>query len=264
MRWICLLFIAVTGVACGFDREYTLYGALLQRYTDGGMVCYASMKCDCALLGQFLDEVSNLPQCEYCRWCEEDRAAFWINAYNALALHTVLKCYPILSIRQVGCLVQGILDRRMLCVFGMQLSFNQIERLALRAYFDARIHFALAPATLGGAALRCEPYVGWKLDCQLRDQADQFMAHRAKNYIEGCVCSVYVSPLFKWYQCDFDRDYGSIWAFIRPYFRAQLGVEVFEPCWQLHFSHYDWMLNDRCSCLGDAYAEVNVQWQMGD
>lgn len=262
MRWLCLLLIALCGVAHAFDREYSLYGMLLQRYTDGGMVCYASLKCDCAALAQFLEEVSSLPHCEFCQWCEEDRAAFLINAYNALALYTVLQCYPIWSIRQMGSLAQTIFDRRLLCIFGRHRSFHEIKCMAMRAYFDPRIHFALAPATLGGAALRGEPYIGRMLECQLEDQADQFMAHRAKNYLEGCVCSVYVSPLFKWYACDFIRQYGSVWTFIRPYFREQLGVEVYEPCWQLHYSHYDWMLNDRCSCLGDAYAEVNEQWEM--
>lgn len=264
MRWLWVVLVAVVSSVHAFDLTYRDYGEILQRYTDGGMVCYSALQCDCCALERFLQEVSAVQQCEYCTWSDEDRAAFLVNAYNALAMYTVLQCYPVWSIRQVGTIFQAIFDRRMLCILGRMRSFNEIERMAMREFFDPRLHFAFAPATLGGAALRSDPYIGEWLEAQLEDQTEQFMAHRAKNYLEGCVCSVYISPIFKWYECDFIKQYGSVWAFIRPYFRCQLGIEVFEPCWQLHYSRYEWGINDRCGCLGDAYAEINDQWQVDE
>jgi Protein of unknown function, DUF547 len=252
--WPLLLF------GNGFDREYNDYAAILQKYTDEGLVCYGALKCNLCPLQAFLQEAGAVDYADFFRWNQDDQAAFLINVYNAEAIYLVAPCYPIWSIRQRGTVFQNIFDVSVVCLFGRKMSLNQIRCMVSRVYRDARVYFALSPATLGGAALRSEPYIGSKLDEQLEEQTAQFMSHRAKNYLEKCVCSVYVSPIFMWYKCEFDRQYGSIWCFIRPYFREEWCTEVFCPCWELHCSRYDWAINDLCSCLGRAYAGENAEF----
>lgn len=262
MKRLLLLFSLVPLLLFGdgFDRTYGEWGAILHRYTCEGLVCYQELRCDLDSLENFLCEARGVRWDDFCRWGEEEQAAFLINVYNAQAAYMVACAYPIWSIRRLEIFFDTIFDRRVVCLFGRWMSLNEIEWLTFRLYRDVRIYFALSPATLGGAALRCEPYVGARLDEQLEDQTAQFMANRVKNYLEGCVCSVYVSPIFFWRRCSFECEYGSIWAFIRPYFRENWSTDPFPPCWQLRTSRYAWRINDLCSCLGRAYAGENEEY----
>jgi len=251
---ILLIFLLIPLSLSAFDLQYPEYGEILSEYTNEGLVCYRELKCDLCPLRSFLCEAAAVTREQYCSWSGEDRAAFLINLYNAQALYMVACNYPIWGICRLGTMMQSIFEMPTICLFGRRISMFQLECKLFDEYGDPRVFFALSPATLGGGPLRSEPYIGSELDDQLEDQAATFMRNRAKQYLEPCVCAVYISPIFYWQKSRFDCSYGSVWAFIRPYFREEWCTEVYPPCWRIRSSRYDWMLNDWCRCLGHAYA----------
>ena len=81
--------------------DHSPWDALLKKYVDdNGMVNYRSLKSnpkDMQALNRYLDSLSQAsPQAAASR---DAKLAFWINAYNAVTLHGILREYPTTSIR---------------------------------------------------------------------------------------------------------------------------------------------------------------------
>ena len=78
--------------------------------------------------------------------------AYWVNAYNAVTVQTVLAHWPVASIREIG---GGILSRgpwkdKRFPVAGTTLSLDDIEHGILRPIWqDPRIHYAVNCASVG-------------------------------------------------------------------------------------------------------------------
>jgi hypothetical protein len=202
------------------------------------------------------------------KWPEADPIAFWINAYNALTLKTIIDHYPIQSswwtsrfypknrIRQID----GVWDKLKFGVIGKEMTLDEIEHQVLRKKFhEPRIHMALVCAAMGCPPLRNEPYEGTKLDAQLGDQARKFLHNPAKFSINAGKRQVEVSPIFKWFGEDFVPAYGGSADFFRHSkkesaflnFIAQYAPEAdakyLRSGTDYSVSHkgYDWSLNEQ-------------------
>ena len=78
------------------DFSCDSYVAVLRRHVDDmGMVSYEALKESPADLHQFVRMLAELDPEVYEAWEEQDRIAFWINAYNALTLKVIIDHYPI-------------------------------------------------------------------------------------------------------------------------------------------------------------------------
>ena len=104
----------------------------------------------------------------------DEQIAFWLNAYNALVLRTVIDHYPIQghapayppkSIRQIP----GAFERLPHRVAGRTLTLDQIEQTVLPEFHDPRVYFALGRGAVGSGRLRSEAFVGGAA----RDAADR-------------------------------------------------------------------------------------------
>ena len=67
---------------------------MLDLYVRDGLVYYRAVKSDRAALDRFVDALDIAPQ-ELTGWSRPAQQAFWINAYNALVLRTIVDAYPI-------------------------------------------------------------------------------------------------------------------------------------------------------------------------
>src|SRR4029453_10640279 len=70
--------------------------ALLDTHVRDGLVYYKALQSDRARLTRYLASL-NAPAVTagYPKWSEDQKKAFWLNAYNALVLETVVSNYPI-------------------------------------------------------------------------------------------------------------------------------------------------------------------------
>src|SRR5688572_12997438 len=109
----------------------------------------------------------------------------------------------------------------------------------IRKYNEPRIHFALVCGALGCPELRREPYAPDKLNAQLADQGRKFVRDRSRNRVDANARALYLSPIFKWFAEDFERQSGSVFKFVQTY-RPDLP----DGQWKIRYTDYDWSLND--------------------
>jgi hypothetical protein len=225
----------------------------LQRFvTPQGGVRYAALKADPAPLDAFIASLATGSPDELARLPEADRIAFWINAYNAITLKTIIVNYPIhasglaalrypaSSIRQIS----GAWTNRRWAVLGATMSLEDIEHGTLRKQFrEPRVHMALVCAALGCPLLRDEPYGGARLDEQLDDQARRYLASPAGLQLSGGGRKVAVSSIFKWFASDFEAT-GGVRAFLSRYAPEAARAAVADPNVKLTYLDYDWTLNE--------------------
>ena len=105
------LAVAICAIAAPHAQEsdprLTGLDAILDPYVRDGEVYYRALKSDRGKLDAY---VSQLAGAQIDRMSNDERLAFWLNAYNALVLRTVIDHYPIqgrspdypkVSIRQI-------------------------------------------------------------------------------------------------------------------------------------------------------------------
>lgn len=247
-------FAATTGTTMNGQTLATeAYAATLRRFvTPDGRVRYAALKASPADLDAFLASIGTLDPTAQRRWTGEDRIAFWINAYNAITLKTIVNHYPIhrsglLSILFPENSIRQIPDAwsaRSWPVMGERRSLDDIEHEVLRKQFqEPRVHMALVCAAVGCPPLRDEPYSGPRLDDQLDDQARRYLAGPAGSRVLDGGRVVAVSAIFQWFAADFDT-VGGVRAFLSRYAPPETVARLGTNSVRMLFLDYDWTLNE--------------------
>lgn len=165
----------------------------------------------------------------------QEQLAFYINAYNILALKMVVDHWPTQSIKDVGSLFSPVWDKPAGELGGKTVSLDEVEHKILRKLGEPRIHMAIVCASVSCPDLRNEPYRASTLNDQLDDQTRQFLDNQGKGLrVDKDVMRV--SKIFDWFEEDFDR-YGGVGAFILRY---KTGLKDFRIKANLP---YDWAVN---------------------
>ena len=164
-----------------------------------------------------------------------EKLAFYINAYNILALKKVVDHWPTDSIKDSGSFFSPVWGKQAGSLNGETVSLGQIEHKILRPMGEPRIHLAIVCASVSCPDLRNEPYTAVKLNDQLDNQARLFLNNEGKGLkIEGKV--IRLSKIFDWFEEDFDAS-GGVSAFIKRY-RNDL------PAFMVNANiPYDWNVN---------------------
>lgn len=166
---------------------------------------------------------------------QQQRLAFYINAYNVYAIKMVLDHYPLNSIRDAGSLFSSVWKKPVGLLGGQPVTLDQIEHEILRPMGEPRIHFAIVCASLSCPNLRPQAYRAQMLEAQLQEQTRAFLKDEGKGLrVEGQLLRV--SQIFDWFKEDFAAA-GGVEAFIRQYhpLPARLLLRANLP--------YDWRLN---------------------
>lgn len=177
---------------------------------------------------------------------DAERFAFWVNAYNLLAIKAVVDQYPTKSIRDGGSLFRSIWKKKVGTVAAKEYALDDIEHGILRKEFQQpRVHFAIVCASLSCPDLRTEPYVAERLNSQLDDATRAFLENPTKGLTLGAQGKrISVSRIFKWFPEDFEP-VGGVANFIRGSVDPGLANRVRELSdSNLSYLNYDWSLND--------------------
>jgi hypothetical protein len=197
-------------------------------------------------------------------WPVSERKAFWLNAYNALALETVIDAYPIRgasrdyprdSIRQIP----GAFDRVLHRVAGARLTLDAIELRALEEFNDARMVLGVGRGARGGGRLRSEAFTAAQLERQLEEAVRECAARVACVSADVAARQLTVSPLIGWRAGAFERTFlpaaGDRWPqrspieravaamvspFLFPRERDMLAADGFTVV----YGTFDWALNE--------------------
>ena len=180
------------------DALHAPFDQVLKAHVKDGFVDYPAI-------------ASNSSFDRYLRWLSEaqfsdeeplkNRLAFWINAYNALAIKGILDGYSPSTLigryRYFKSVEYQVARRR--------LNLYDLEREVLIALGDSRIHFAIVCASASCPPLRSETYKAATLEEQLDEQARQFLNDTSKNRFESLEMRAHLSKIFDWYAAEFAR-----------------------------------------------------------
>jgi hypothetical protein len=244
------------------DR-HGLFDRILDIYVRDGLVYYRALQIERASLDRYVAAL-DVPAAQVASWSRDDQLAFWINAYNALVLRTVIDNYPIRgkaseypsnSIRQIP----GSFETRRHRVAGQMLTLDEIETKFLLPLGDARAVLALGRGALGSGRLRSEAYRAARLELQLADVVKECASRTSCVRVDSSEGLLEVSPVFSWREEAFVRSFAAgaseqwanrspieravlsmVYAHLFPSERAYLSSNKF----QMRFGALDWTLND--------------------
>ena len=243
------------------DVRQRAFDEILDLYVRDGEVYYRALKLERAKLDGFVNSLGAV-QAE--KLSRDDRAAFWLNAYNALILQTVIDHYPTerrsneypaKSIRQIP----GAFERLPHRAAGRTVTLDQIEQTILPEFHDPRMYLALGRGAQGSGRLRSEAFSGAKLETQLAEAAAE-CANRAQCVrIDREANTLAVSAIFSWREKEFTAAYAdkapAAFAQRAPIERAVIALlqpklltiekEALEQnTFRLVYTPFDWTLND--------------------
>lgn len=227
-----------------FDHAHARLTLVLKRFVKEARVNYQGLKADRQGLNAYLGLTSAVTRKSFDGWNEQQQLAFLINVYNARTLELITDEYPIKSIKKIGWLPGAAWRRKFIPFFGSKVSLGYIEHEILRKNYSVpEIHFALVCAAKGCPPLRSTAYTGRGLRKELDSQGKLFLGNTAKNRVDSNNQLLYLSPIFDWFEEDFEKSAGSVIGFVRRYLpertRSELGNEF-----RIVYTKYDWSLNE--------------------
>lgn len=194
---------------------------------------------------------------------ENSKLAYWLNAYNAAVIKTVLTYYPISGVGDIRPpLLLFFLPRKSgfflfqrVTFGGKTTSLYFLEHRVIRKRFaDPRVHFALNCASGGCPRLPRQAFTAEHLNEQLDHEARKFLAEERNFVIDHEKKTVSLSSIFEWYESDFltwlQRTFPDRKATLLGYVALYVSVEKAEELRQaasytVRFIPYDWRLNDQ-------------------
>lgn len=221
--------------------DHSLFDQLLKQHVHEGLINYDAINSDKQRLQNYLESLALVKPGQLNS--DEQRLAFWINAYNASVIYRVLEHHPVDSVKTIS----GFFHRLKSNIAGEMLTLDSIEARA-REFGDWRIHFALVCASSSCPLLRPEVYLPVELDEQLTEQTISFLKDKEKGVrLEENV--LWVSKIFEWYSGDFMPDESGFFRrlnaekllnTLQPYLSEAL---IFKKGMKMKYMSYDWTLN---------------------
>lgn len=162
------------------------------------------------------------------------RLAYYINAYNALAMFQVVKTprRPEQRVRFFA-LTAVVID-------GGRTSLYRLENAVIRPLGEPRAHFALNCMVSGCPRLPREPFDPARLDAQLEREARHFLNEPRNVQVDPPLRLVRLSSILSFYTADFLAQAPSLVAYVNRY-RA----EPIPEAYAVSFLPYDWTLHQR-------------------
>lgn len=242
VKFILLLgfaFGAMTSIAFAQSPNYDAWDKILKQYVDEqGLVDYVALKNNKEGL---VDVVETFEQVDVSKMTAQEQKAFWINAYNAITLRTVVDSWPVKTIRRINFGLVWNLPRK---VAQGRKSLGDIEHKILRPLGDARIHFAINCASIGCPKLPDYAFLPEKLDEQLDYETKRFVNDPEKVRLDRSTKTLYHSEIFSWFEEDFLPGHGSIKTYITHYINEDDQQFLKEnPDVKVEEIPYDWGIN---------------------
>ena len=246
----------------GFSHDY--FEALLQIYvTADGRVNYERWQQhpgSIAQLESYLTAVSRFsPDSSPKRFSSRnEKLAYWMYAYNAYVINSVLDHWPIGSVTDVKAPIEavtglGFFHQQRFSFGGEFLSLRTVENDKIRkGYTDPRIHFVLNCASESCPIARPELPVGDDLEALMDRATSEFINELANVSVDHANATIYLSTIFKWYEKDFvdairlegKPSINGLVTYISSYAQDDLASDLaLASNYTIRFRDYDWGLN---------------------
>jgi len=270
-RWIPLLIVAAAAAlraqqftpAPGAELLHRPLDQILDVNVRDGLVYYRALKAERGRLDRYIASL-NVAPATYEGWSAAQKTAFWIDAYNAFVLETVINHYPLHgTIKQIP----GAFDKTVWRAAGRSVTLDQIEKTVLPEFKDPRVYLALGRGAVGSGRLRSEAYTADRLENQLADIRAEFVADTHMYRLDRLANTLSVTPILSWREAEFVAAYDkgdpapgvvqrsplerAIVAFIYPNLLPSEKEIVQQNQWKMAFMEMDWRLNDLTGGRGE-------------
>src|SRR5262249_51929347 len=181
---------------------------------------------------------SNIADAKPAEMAPDERKAFYINAYNVIAIQTLLD-NPGKKIIDIDGAFKTLKHK----VGGDMLTLDDIEN-KLREAKDARIHFAIVCASKSCPPLALKAYRAEGLSETLDKQGTLFVNDPTKTSFDRAKGRVSLSMIFNWNRKEFERDGGSVVKYVSKYINDTATASwVAGYSTEPDFLQYDWNPN---------------------
>jgi hypothetical protein len=240
--------------APGSDPLHRPFDQILDVNVRDGLVYYRALKSDRARLDRYVASL-NVPAATYQGWSKPQQMAFWVNAYNAFVLETVINNYPLRgNIKQIP----GAFDKTTFRAAGRTVTLDQIEKTILAEFKDPRLFLALGRGAVGSGRLRSEAYTADRLETQLAEIQKEFVSNRFLYRFDRLTNQISITPILSWREAEFVAAYDkgdpafaqrspierAILAFLMPNLLPLEKELVRKNEFRIVFHEMDWRLND--------------------
>ena len=210
---------------------------LSKHVNDKGQIDFAAIAKDPSDLGTYLAWVARVsPDSSPDSFpTNEAKLAYYVNAYNALAIYDVIHSnFP------------GDIDKVKKIFFytnrfemgGRYVSLYGLENSTIRPIGDPRVHFALNCMAKSCPRLPREPFQGDTLEATFARDARYFFAEERNVSLEPARKTVRLSSILQFYEKDFLKKAPSLIAYANQYRNEKIPGD-----WKVEFIPYDWKLN---------------------
>jgi len=244
------------------DPLHRAFDTVLDIYVRDGLVYYRALKQERPRFDRYVASLATATLPESAD--RNQKLAFWLNAYNAFVLQTVIDNYPIRSrsasfpsnsIRQVP----GAFERKTFRAAGRTVTLDQIEKDLIVPLGDARAVLALGRGALGGGRLKSEAFAAERLDAQLNAATREVVNRREMVWVDKQNGVLSVNPMFSWREPAFVESFGAkagpafsarspleraVLAIIAPLVVRSEAEFLEQNQFRMEFHEFDWRLND--------------------
>ena len=249
--------------SAGADPLHRPFDQILDLQVRDGLVYYRALRGERGRLDRYVASL-DVPAATYDAWGREQKVAFWLNAYNAFVLETVLNHYPIQgkaaayppsSIRQIP----GAFEKLPHRVAGRRVTLDEIEKTILPEFKDPRVYLALGRGAVGSGRLRSEAFSAARLQAQLDAVQAEFVNERTMINIDRGAEQVTVTPILSWHEAEFVAAYDkgavgplaqrgpierALVAFVTPHLLPLEREFLQKNTFRVTYHSFDWRLND--------------------
>jgi hypothetical protein len=233
---LSLLLLLPAGPGLAAVPDPAPFDAVLEaRAKNGGFDYAGASGQDRKRLAAYL---ANLGDAQPSSMTPDEKKAFYINAYNAIAIETLLD-NPGKGIRDIS----GAFTSARWRVGGEKSSLDDIEN-RLRDMKDARIHFAIVCASRSCPPLAPRAYTAAAIGEALEKQGRAFVNDPSRNSIDRARGRLALSKIFHWSRKEFERDGGTLLKFVSRY-AADAATASYIATYPKdpEFLDYDWSPN---------------------
>jgi len=227
MKKIVIFFVLMFSVL-QIKAQTSIFNSLLQAHvTDKGIVNYKSFKTDEDKLDSYISYLQKTSPDNL--WSENKKRAFWINAYNAYTITSII------DIKQKGKTAWKIPFAK---VGEKTYTLDYIEHKILRGeLFDPKIHVGVNCASGSCPKLGNKAFAEGNIEAELTQLMKDFINDTTKNKMSRK--KIQISEIFNWFKGDFTKN-GTLIDYLNKYSEIEIKSNA-----TVTYLKYDWALNGK-------------------
>ncbi len=233
-KFIMIFLLLSTVINADGIFNHAAFNKLLNKHvSDDGSVEYEKF-INNSVFESYIDELADA---NLKGFTDEEKVAFYINAYNALTIENILNNYPINSPMDV----KGFFKNYKFKIAGEKLSLDEIEHERIGKIEPVLMHFGLVCAAQSCPKLIKKVYRAENVYDQLKENAKVFLSDTTKNLIDTKSKTLYLSEIFKWFKSTFEQKYGTLNK-TAAVLSGQKNIDEFDG-YSIKYKKYNWKLN---------------------